>query len=167
MPVEQEDFRNGVASIFEVVMFENWLRFYFIREDRADSQKDANGHPALRIEVPAGGMEKIAADYPDLLPLAEAMNGRDVDFETSRRAVLMHVLNNLDNRTLPKGMAESVFSSSTFQLELHLFNAWEQLHESQLDRGFMDFKTWRELYEKWKEQPGTRELAAKIAGRAV
>ena len=37
MPKEQEQFQQAVVSILEAVMFENWLRFYFIAE-KADAE---------------------------------------------------------------------------------------------------------------------------------
>ena len=32
MPEQQEQFQNAVFQVLEAVMFENWLRFYFITE---------------------------------------------------------------------------------------------------------------------------------------
>ena len=32
MPTPQEEFQNAVLRILETVMFENWIRFYFLTE---------------------------------------------------------------------------------------------------------------------------------------
>ena len=41
MPEQQEQFQNAVWQVLEAVMFENWLRFYFISE-----KPDAPAGPA-------------------------------------------------------------------------------------------------------------------------
>lgn len=159
MPQEQENFQDAVRQILDVVIFENWIRFYFITED--DKSEDENGN--LRIEIPEKSMEKIKELYPDFFLLAEGMNHHNVDFNTSMRAVLTYVLDNLDNKKMPRDMAQTVFSSATFQIRLQLFNVWVQSHEEQLDSHFLDFNTWRKLFEKWSEEPPAKKLAETIA----
>lgn len=158
MPEAQEEFQNAVADILRVVMFENWLRFYFISEEENGQDKEKD----LRIDLPDKSLKKISELYPDLLPLAEKLNNRHIDFSTSRNAVLTFVLDWLDGKKLPRGLAQTVFSSSTFQARLQLFYAWLQMHEDQLDMGFVDFSTWLDLFYKWKSSPGARELEEKL-----
>ena len=180
MPEAQKEFRNAVEQALEAVMFESWLRFYFIEELPADAEgkkpdvpggEAPEGEERLAIRVPEKGMERIRELYPSLLPLAESMNGHEVDFETSRRAVCTFVLGHLDGRTMPRDMAAVVFASATFQVELQLFHTWLQLHEAQLDEGFQEFGAWRNLFAQWRATPGARELAEKLAvaaqGRAA
>ena len=57
MPEAQEQFQNGVAKVLEAVMFENWLRFYFISE-KPEAPAAADGQPALFIAVPVKAMEQ-------------------------------------------------------------------------------------------------------------
>lgn len=170
MPEAQEEFRNAVEQALEAVMFESWLRFYFIEElppeqgGKAPGDAETQeGAERLAIRVPEKGMARIAELYPNLLPLAESMNGNEVDFETSRRAVCTFVLGHLDGKTMPRDMAAVVFSSATFQIELQLFHAWLQLHEAQLDQGFQEFGAWRSLFAQWCATPGARELKEKLA----
>lgn len=163
MPAQQDEFKQGVNKILEVVMFENWLRFYFIVEKENPSgngEADSNAENSLRIEIPEKSMEKIKELYPDLWPIANNMNNKNVDFESSRSAVLTHVLDNVDGKQLARGMAQTVFSSSTFQTDTQLFHAWVQLHEDQLDHGFLDFGTWRRLFQEWKNSPAAKKLVA-------
>ena len=175
MPEAQKEFGNAVEQALEAVMFESWLRFYFIEElppDTEATQPEApDGEERLAIAVPEKGMARIAELYPNLLPLAESMNGHEVDFETSRRAVCTFVLGHLDGKTMPRDMASVVFASSTFQVGLQLFHTWLQLHEAQLDEGFQEFGAWRSLFAQWRATPGARELAEKLAvasqGRAA
>ena len=176
MPDAQQEFRNAVEQALEAVMFENWLRFYFIEELPPEpgapaGAADAGSPERLCIRVPEKGMTRIAELYPNLRPLAEGMNDHEVDFETSRRAVCTFVLDRLDGKTMPRDMAAVVFGSATFQIQLQLFHAWLQMHEDQLDRAFQEFGAWRTLFDQWRATPGARELAEKLAvaaqGRAA
>ena len=163
MPGEQQEFRDAVEQALEAVMFESWLRFYFIEELPAGSPENAEDGERLCIKVPEKGMARIKELYPHLLPLAESMNGHEVDFETSRRAVCTFVLGHLDGKTMPRDMAAVVFASATFQIGLQLFHTWLQLHEAQLDEGFQEFGAWRTLFAQWRATPGARELGEKLA----
>ena len=176
MPREQQEFREAVEQALEAVMFESWLRFYFIEEVPPEAAKDDGEAPEapeerLVIRVPEKGMARIGELYPALLPLAESMNGHEVDFETSRRAVCTFVLGHLDGKTMPRDMAAVVFGSSAFQIQLQLFHTWLSMHEDQLDQGFQEFGAWRTLFAQWRQTPGARELADKLAlaaqGRAA
>lgn len=158
MPREQEEFREGVEEILQAVMFENWLRFYFLSEEKDDA-----GEPVLRMDLPDKSLVKIHELYPALYQLAEKLNHKVVDFETSRSAVLSWVLDNLDGKKLPTGMTRMVLESLAFQLRLQMFHAWVQLHEDQLDQRFMDFGAWQKLFEEWAKSPAAIEFAARLA----
>lgn len=158
MPREQEEFREGVDEVLKAVMFENWLRFYFLSEE-----KDVAGEPILRMELPEKSLAKIKELYPDLYSLAEKLNHKIVDFETSRSAVLAWVLDNLEGKKLLGGMTRIVIESLAFQVRLQMFHTWVQLHEDQLDQGFMDFGAWQKLFEEWAKSPAALELGARLA----
>ncbi len=170
MPEAQEQFQNGVAKVLEAVMFENWLRFYFITE-KPDAPVAADGQPALFIAVPVKALERISELFPRMLPLAEGMNGQEVNFENSRRAVCSFVLSSVDGHVMPRDSAAMIFDSATFQVQMQLFNAWVQMHEEQLDRNFVDFGGWQKLFDEWRSSPAARELAEKLTlsaqGRAA
>lgn len=162
MPEAQEQFQNSVMQILEAVMFENWLRFYFISE-KPDAPVGSDGQPALYLAVSVKAMERINELYPQLLPMAEEMNGKEVDFETSRRAVCNFVLEYVDGRSIARDTAPMIFESALFQVQMQLFNTWVQMHEDQLDKGFLEFGAWRELFAVWRETKGARELAEKLS----
>lgn len=162
MPEAQEQFQNSVIAVLEAVMFENWLRFYFISE-KPDAPAGRDGQPALYMAVPVKGLERISELYPHLLPMAEEMNGKEVDFEASRRAVCNFVLEHVDGHNMPRDTAAMIFESATFQIQMQLFNTWVQMHEDQLDKSFLDFGAWRKLFAEWRETPGARELAEKLS----
>lgn len=154
MPTEQENFQKAVADILEAVIFENWLRFYFIVEKGEDER--------LFLEIPEKSMDKIKNLYPQYLPLAEGLENREIDFQTSQKAVCTFVLDHLDGHVFPQNMAQIVLSSAAFQLQMQLFNAWVQMHEDQLDQGFLQFDQWLDLFNQWRNSPGAKELLKKL-----
>lgn len=161
MSQQNQDFAKGVRLILEAVMFENWLRFYFITEKLpADAAPETE--PELALAVPEQAMKKIEELYPHLVPLAVAVNGRSIDFETSRSAVCTFVVTEVDGKAIPRNMSDMVFDSSTFQVELQLFNTWVQAHEAQLDQSFLDFGAWRKLFAEWRTSDSVTELARKL-----
>ncbi len=148
-------FTKGVESVLEACMFENWLRFYFISEK-------VNVDNVLYVSVPEQGMERIKELYPHLYPLAESMNGQEVSFESSQSAVCTFVAVELDGKRIAQNMSEVVFDSSTFQVELQLFNMWVQSHEEQLDQSFVEFGAWRNYFSQWRAMDSVKEWALKM-----
>ncbi len=161
MSQSSEAFAKGVEVVLEVIMFENWLRFYFISEKPLTDD-------GLFLAIPEQGMERIKELYPHLLPLAEDMNGKELTFESSRTAVCTFVVTEVDGKMIPKNMSDLVFDSVTFQKEMHLFNTWVQAHESQLDEGFLDFGAWRNFFSQWRETEAVQSWAEQMtSGGAV
>lgn len=150
-------FAQAVQYILEAVMFENWMRFYFITEKPGSDNEDK-----LFIAVPEQGMQRMEELYPHLLPLAQALNGKEIDFETSRSAVCTYVVTEVDGKRVPRNMSDMVFDSATFQTELQLFNTWVQAHEEQLDQNFMEFGQWRKLFAEWRSSEQVKDWAAKM-----
>lgn len=146
-------FQQALQRILEVVMFENWLRFYFITEA---------GEDGLALVVPEQGLMCIRERYPLLMPLVEELNGKEISFELSRRAVCTFVATQLDGKAIAADMANLVLDSAGFQLEIHLFNNWVQGHEEQLDKNFMDFSTWQRLFKEWRNSGKVQEWAASL-----
>ena len=68
----------------------------------------------------------------------------------------------MDGKIIARDSAGMIFNSSTFQVQMQLFNTWVQMHEDQLERGFTEFGAWRKLFEEWRQSPGARELAEKM-----
>lgn len=152
MPEAQENFQKLIKSLLDIVIFESWLRFYFITETKE------GGAENLRIELPEKSLAKIRELYPQFYPMAEKMNGKTVDFEVSRKAVLNHISEELDGKIAEKGETQKALQSATFQTRLNLFHIWEQLHEAQLDQGFADFGSWLELFGKWLATPAAQNM---------
>lgn len=162
MSEEKIGFKEEVKLILEVLMFENWLRFYFIKEEKIKAEDGGEEQDVLKLELPEKAINKIKELYPDLYPLAKEMNGRVIDFELSRTAVMAYVMEAIDGTKIPRGEAQRVLNSAIFQTDLQLFHTWVQMHENQLDQGFADFGAWRDMFSKWKESPQAINLAEDI-----
>ncbi len=160
MSQQSEAFAKGVETILEAVMFENWLRFYFISEK--PEQEDV-----LFLTVPEQGMNKIKELYPHLLHLAELLNGKELTFDSSRAALCTFVVTEIDGKTIPQNMSDMVFDSSTFQIELQLFNTWVQSHESQLDEGFLEFGAWKNFFSQWRATDEVKEWRLQMHASAT
>ena len=147
-------FQQAVQQILELVMFENWLRFYFISELEEGS---------LALAVPEQGLTRIREQYPQFMPLVEDLSGKEISFELSRQAVCTFVATQLDGKAMPVNMADLVLDSASFQVEMQLFNSWVQGHEEQLDKNFLDFSAWKRLFAQWRNSDKVKEWAAGLA----
>lgn len=160
MPAEQEQFHQNVLDVLEAVMFENWIRFYFLAEEEG-SGKDGE-EAKLCVAIPEKGMAKIAELYPRLAAIAAHVNGREANFENSRKAVCEYVLGELDGTTMARGTAASILDSHSFQVAMQLFNIWVQAYEEKLDERFLDFGAWKTLFAQWRASEQGREIEAKL-----
>ena len=160
MPREQEEFKNVVNKIIEVVMFESWLRFYFITpmEEEIDGKQEEH----LFLILSEKTLHKIEELYPEFLPLALDMNEKELSFELSQKAICTYVVQNIDGKITPRDSVGSIMDSMTFQTELELFHTWLDLHQDQLEQGFTDFGAWLELFRTWEKSPAGHELQEKI-----
>ncbi|MGN0008618.1 MAG: hypothetical protein ACI33N_03055 [Desulfovibrionaceae bacterium] len=175
MAQEHEAFAKALQQVLEVVMFENWMRFYFISE-KLDAPRGEDGEAPLFIAIPDQGMARIRELYPHLAKLAEDMNGKQVDFAESQRAICTFLVEELEGKSIPSEMSRLVLDSQRFNMELQLFNTWVQAHEDQLDEGFNEFGMWRKLFAEWRnsesvvawvKQLREQPAAAAAAGKTV
>lgn len=144
--MDEGGFSEAVELALGAVIFENWLRFHFIRE------KDG----FAIISVPENGMALISELHPRYLPLAKILDGQPVVFERSREAVCrfaMQLLDSLDAEKKASGgsdLALAVFESRQFRLRLQNFSEWFGAAHKLLERGFTDFNRWLELFSAWE-----------------
>ena len=148
---------RAVQEICAIMRFENWLRFYFLKEEG----------PILFVRIPDKAVERITEDYPQYLGLVEELNNKEINYERSVSTVCQFVVRAIDAGPYPSGTAENAFDSDEFKMEMQLFTAWQQAHESQLDEGFMDFGTWEELFEAWKGSDEVQAFFAKVRDKQV
>ena len=164
MPEAQEKFQQAVKDVLSGVMFENWLRFYFISE--VEGEKDAEGNPKLAILIPEKGMEKIKELYPRMLSMAEDVNGKEASFATSQSAVCTWVACEVDGKSVQQGTSQALVDSRAFQTASTLFNLWVQAYEQQLDQQFLDFGQWVKLFETWRASDQGKDMEMKIEMQA-
>ncbi|MBQ1539540.1 MAG: hypothetical protein K6C33_05920 [Desulfovibrio sp.] len=164
MPEAQEKFQQAVKDVLSGVMFENWLRFYFISE--VEGEKDAEGNPKLAIVIPEKGMEKIKELYPRMLSMAEDVNGKEASFATSQSAVCTWVACEVDGKSVQQGTSQALVDSRAFQTASTLFNIWVQAYEQQLDQQFLDFGQWVKLFETWRASDQGKDMEMKIEMQA-
>ncbi len=138
---------RAVADVTQVMQFESWLRFYFLHEEGDN----------LVLRLPEESLDRIRQLYPNLAPLAEELNNQPVTYESSINSVCTFVVRTFDGSKYKAGVVTRVFDSRTFQAETQLYQLWLQVHEEQLDRAFMDFSKWLELYDAWRQSDVVRQ----------
>lgn len=145
------DFVQSVRRVSEIMMFENWLRFYFIAEE--------DGKLILRL--PDEAEKRIQEKYAAFAGLLNELKDKEITHENSLQAVCMFVAANIDGDEAG-ARGERIFDSPLFQLEMQLFGSWVQAHEEQLDKTFMEFNTWLEMFLEWKKTPQVQEYLAQL-----
>lgn len=143
----------AVRRVAEVVMFENWLRFYFISEEQ----------DKLFIRLPEKAIEQIHQRYREFHELAVMLNNEEINHQHSLKSVCMFVSGGFDGRPLPDHVVAGVFDNPKFQVELQLFSNWVQQYEEKLDERFMEFSEWRKAFTRWKETDEVKTYARHLA----
>lgn len=144
MPEEQERFHNAVAAMLNSVMFENWLRFYFLREDEV-----SEGKYVLSIAIPEKALDRIRERFFEFYPMAEELNGRELSLDVSRSAVCNFIRDTYEGELIPQGSLSAYFDTYAFQIGLQLFNIWVQAYEQSLEQNFLDFADWQNAFAQW------------------
>ena len=106
MPEEQERFHNAVAAMLNSVMFENWLRFYFLREDEV-----SEGKYVLSIAIPEKALDRIRERFFEFYPMAEELNGRELTLDVSRSAVCNFIRDTYEGDLIPQGSLSAYFDT--------------------------------------------------------
>ena len=140
---------SAFDRVVEAVMFENWLRFYFLAEE---GEK-------LFLRLPEKAMAQLKNRYAQLYGLAESLQDTEISHEASVKAVCLFVSGAPGGTSLPESKMAEIFDAPRFHLELQLFGSWVQGHEEQLDERFLEFSQWRELYARWKNTDEVRAYA--------
>ena len=126
-----------------------------------EDQKETDD-PHLFLIIPEKGMVKIQEQYPELLPLAKAMQKKEISFELSQQVICTYVVENIDGKLIARDTAASVMDSISFQVQLQMFNTWVQLHAEQLEQSMHDFEDWKKMFGDWKSSSKGQELLEKL-----
>lgn len=135
-----------MACLLEIVIFEQWIRFYFIHAQEQPSQEDVG---CEIFAIPAADLAKIHTFWPGLYPLALALNGKEVSFPVSQSAVCALIL----DRFGPTGAegVEQILKSPQFASALECFNAWFAAEAGELDDEAPDFANWLARFRNWQQ----------------
>lgn len=134
--------KTAVKDIAEVVIFENWLRYYFVAEE---------GDEKLSLKVPEETMAEIKDKHEHLYPVAEKLNNEEIDYLRSQEVVCSFVARQFDGRKYNTGTIPRAFDSSDLKVELHLFGLWQEAHQERLDAESLNFEDFFEFYSNWRD----------------
>jgi hypothetical protein len=143
-----ENFEKTVRDVAEVFMFEHWMRFYFINAQGSD----------LVLSIPPKAMTKIREDYPHMVTLAEMMNEQAMSQERSQQSICTFISMTVEQRQRDSNAVTNVLNSSKLNAQLYAFNLWVEANETRLGELFLDFSTWKELYDQWRSTDKGKEF---------
>jgi hypothetical protein len=150
---------DAVREVAEVFQFEQWMRFYFLKEEEGDK---------LRLEVPEEMVRRVEEKTPHLKELLDEMNHDLVDYETSQKAVCSFVGTHIEGVKHSPYLVPKVFDSKDFKLEMYLFNLWlkafEERFDIEPDKGFDE---WQELYAEWRETDEVKKYIQELDSAAT
>lgn len=152
--------RQATDNVMDVVMFEQWLRFYYTKE--LDT-KDENGSPNLTIDIPEAVLATVRQELPHLVGLAEMVQGHPLTYQSSCDSVCAFVATSMDGGQLPAGAVEKVFDSREYKIEHYLFNLWLSSHEAKLDETPSGYSEWRRMYAEWRATEEVKRYVDNLA----
>lgn len=145
-------FAQAVKDATQVLRFEHWLRFYFLKE------KDGK----LVYEIPEAMVDDVRLKFPNLQGLVDILNNEETDQERSTTTVCTFMAARLDGQAHPEGVISQVFDSPGFKIEMYLFSLWNQSHEGLLEQEERDFTEWERLYAEWRASEQVKAYEAKL-----
>lgn len=144
--------KNAVQDTLEIFQFDQWLRFYFI--------KDKDGE--LWVEIPENILADIREYDPQLHRFADMVNNAVTDYKRSQENVCSYVAARLDGQKYETTVLPQVFDNATFKVEMYMYNVWLKMHESHLDEEFLDFEAWKEMYDGWNSMEEVQTYRTKL-----
>lgn len=144
--------KNAVKDALQVFQFDQWIRFYFVKE-KGDE---------LWIEIPEDVLASIKEKDVHLHRYADLVNNAVTDYQRSQENVCSHIAARLDGQKYERTVLPQVFDNATFKVEMYMFNVWLKMHESHLDEEFMDFFGWMEMFEGWNSLDEVKEYRSKL-----
>ncbi len=145
---------KAIADVAEVLQFEQWLRFYFLKEEGDQ----------LRLEAPQEMVERVERKSPHLKGLLDQMNNQVVDYQKSQETICKFVGENIEGVKHSHYLVPKVFDAKGFKLEMYLFNLWlkafEERFDMEPDKGFDE---WMELYAEWRKSDEVKRYVQELA----
>ncbi|MDL2285629.1 hypothetical protein LJB93_02665 [Desulfovibrio sp. OttesenSCG-928-F07] len=150
MSNQQNIASQNLRHALNLVLFEQWLRFYFIAEEDGK----------LFIRMPEEWFEQAMHQHPELSPVAAALNNREIDHQAALNALCDNMMSGptaLDGQEWAE-----VLAGEEFRLTLQLLSFWLQAEEDALDKEILPFKEWCANFTVWQEQPSIKDYAARM-----
>ncbi|MGE4292917.1 MAG: hypothetical protein AB7E32_11995 [Desulfovibrio sp.] len=144
--------KKAAREILRIMMFEQWVRFYFL--------EDKEG--ALHVNISEEALARVRERQPDLLPLAEMMNGDEITYEKCQTTVCAFASSRLDGQKYAADILPKAFDSKDFKVDLYMFQLWNRGHEKHLDERFHDFEEWEEMFTEWSKLDEVMEYREKL-----
>ncbi|WP_243545260.1 hypothetical protein [Pseudodesulfovibrio tunisiensis] len=144
--------KSAVRDALEIFQFDQWLRFYFVKE------KDGG----LWMSVSEDALADIRDNHPRMVTLVEMLNESAIDYRTSQDTVCSFVGAELDGAKYDPAIMPKVFDHSDFKIEMYMFNLWTKMHEAYLDEEFKSFSEWKEWFGEWSDMAEIREYREKL-----
>ena len=126
-----DDMRRAMSSLLDAVIFEQWVRFSWIDEDK---------YGDFCILVPEPTVQELAEDYPQYKELLAQLNGTIVDPEMACSAVLGYAQATLGEYSMP------VLEHPEFQNMVGRFHQWLNDNVEMLDQEPQNFDQWCNLF---------------------
>ena len=125
------------ALLRDLLLFEQWLRFYFITEEGE----------ALVLHVPENVALRVRENASDLADLMDDLTDRQLEAADALAVVFAAAAEMLgEGGPAP----EALFSDPALQTELGLFRGWVQEHERELDEKLYGFRAWLQRFDDWQ-----------------
>lgn len=144
--------KNAVKDALQVFQFDQWLRFYFVKQ---------NGEE-LVVDIPDDVLASIKEADDHLYRFADLVNDAPTDYKRSQDNVCSYIASRLDGQKYEKTVLPQVFDNATFKVEMYIFNVWLKMHEPHLDEEYMSYFEWMEMYEGWNSMDEVKEYRAKL-----
>lgn len=144
--------KSAVKDALEIFQFDQWLRFYFVKE------KDGE----LWIEIPDDVMAEIEEKHSALHRFADLVNNAVTDYQRSQENVCSYVAARLDGQKYETTVLPQVFDNAIFKVEMYMFNVWINMHEKHLDGEYLNFEDWMKMYEGWNSMDEVKEYRDKL-----
>ena len=144
--------KNAVNDALEIFQFDQWIRFYFVKE------KDGE----LWIDIPEEVLAKLKVEFGPLHSYADMVNNAVTDYKRSQENVCSFVAARLDGQKYEATVLPQVFDNATFKIEMYMFNVWVKMHEAILDEEYQDFASWMEMFEGWNSMEEVQTYREKL-----
>ncbi len=150
--IRSMNIEKAVEDASRVLMFDQWIRFYYVTE------KDGK----MYISIPQEQLDKIEENFSQYHSFAELVNNDELTYEKSQATVCAFIGARFDGRKYDPSIMTKVFDSKQFKVEMYVFNLWLKGHESHLDENWLDFSDWMEMYGEWKKMDQVKAYLKKL-----